>query len=82
MKDLMVEVPPTDPANIPVLSSAVEVEWYTPNESCDSCPSQSYYMVVFESGNLFFCRHHFNKNEAVIFDSALDVVDESELLRP
>jgi hypothetical protein len=58
-----------------------ELEWYTPNERCDSCVSQSYFMVVFSSGNLFFCKHHFDKNEAFIFETALDVVDESELLK-
>ena len=57
-----------------------ELIWYTALEQCDLCSSQSYFMVVLESGNLFFCNHHFKKNEAVIFEKALDVVDESELL--
>lgn len=57
-----------------------ELIWYTALEQCDLCSSQSYFMVVMESGNLFFCNHHFKKNEAVIFEKALDVVDESELL--
>jgi hypothetical protein len=57
-----------------------ELIWYTVLETCDVCPSQSYFMVVLESGNLFFCNHHFKKNEAVIFEGALDIVDESELL--
>lgn len=54
--------------------------WYTPNEMCDLCTSQSYFMVVLEAGNLFFCNHHFNENEAVLFEKAIDIVDESELL--
>lgn len=76
------EVTLGDPAGVPALSSPIDVEWYTPAELCDSCFSQSYYMVVFDTGNLFFCRHHFNKNEALIFEKAFDIVDESELLKP
>lgn len=76
----MTEVSPTDPANIPELSSPLDLEWYTPNERCDSCSSQSYFMVVLDTGNLFFCKHHFKKNEAVIFELAHDIIDESELL--
>lgn len=75
----MPELSPTDPANIPELTSPLELEWYTPRERCDACLSQSYYMIVLEVGNLFFCNHHFRKNEAVIFEQALDVVDEFEL---
>lgn len=57
-----------------------ELVWYTTTERCDQCNAQSYYMAVFESGNLFFCYHHFNEHSEKIFESALDVVDESELL--
>ena len=78
----MTEVAPIDPANIPeALTAPLEVEWYTPHERCDMCVSQSYYMVVFEKGNLFFCKHHYSKNEALIFETAIDIVDESELFR-
>ena len=80
MRDSVTELPPTDPANLPELTSPLELEWYTPDERCDVCESQSYYMVAFDSGNLFFCIHHFKKNEALIFEKANDVVDESELL--
>jgi hypothetical protein len=57
-----------------------ELEWYTIGERCDQCNAQSYYMVVFESGKLFFCYHHFNQHSEAIFETAIDVVDESELL--
>lgn len=66
---------PTAPAK-----AKEELEWYTPTERCDQCNAQSYYMAVFDSGNLFFCYHHFNEHSDKIFESALDVVDESELL--
>ena len=81
MRNSVTELPPTDPANLPELTSPLELEWYTPQEFCDACPSQSYFMVVFDTGNLFFCNHHFTKNEAVIFEKALDIVDESELFK-
>lgn len=76
----MTEIVPTDPTQLPELSSPLELEWYTPDERCDACLAQSYFMVVFDSGNLFFCNHHYNENEALIFEKALDIVDESELL--
>lgn len=78
----MSEISITDPANTALLSEKTEeVAWFTPNESCDLCVSQSYYVAVFETGSLYFCKHHFDKNEELIFEKALDVVDESELLR-
>jgi hypothetical protein len=57
-----------------------ELEWLTSRENCDACGFQAYYLVSFESGSLFFCRHHYLKNEDSFFDSAQDIVDESELL--
>ena len=77
----MTEAQETSSNEIPeVLTAPIEVEWYTPKVTCDSCVSQSYYMVVFDTGNLFFCNHHYKKNEALIFDNALDIIDEYELL--
>lgn len=57
-----------------------QLEWYTKTERCDICNAQAFYMVVFEAGNLFFCRHHYMKNENTFFEKAIDIVDESELL--
>lgn len=77
----MSDVPVTDPANITTLSQTTEeTPWFTPHESCDLCVSQSYYVVVFEAGSLYFCKHHFNANEASFFEKAIDIIDESELL--
>jgi hypothetical protein len=59
----------------------VEIESYTRLERCDQCfVAQSFYRVEFESGFLFLCRHHFMENETKIFETAIDVVDESDLL--
>jgi len=57
-----------------------ELEWLTQRESCDACSAQSYYVVAFKSGTLYFCRHHYLKHQELFFDQAEDIVDESELL--
>jgi hypothetical protein len=49
-------------------------------ERCDSCNAQAYFMAIFESGELYFCRHHFMKNEEAITDIAYHIVDQSETL--
>jgi ribosomal protein S14 len=70
------EVEPTHPEE-----QQVELESFTRLELCDQCGvAQSFYRVEFESGFLFLCRHHFMENEAKIFETAIDVVDESDLL--
>jgi hypothetical protein len=70
------EVEPTEPEE-----EQVEIESFTRLELCDQCGvAQSFYRVEFESGFLFLCRHHYMKHEAKIFEIALDVVDESDLL--
>jgi ribosomal protein S14 len=57
------------------------LEWYTKKERCDQCGvAQAFYRVEFSSGFLFLCRHHFMKHENRIYDEAIDIVDESELL--
>jgi len=70
------EVEPTE-----LEEQQVELESYTRLERCDQCSiAQAFYRVEFESGFLFLCRHHFMQNEAKIFETAIDVVDESDLL--
>lgn len=68
------EVEPTEPIS-------EEIESYTRLELCDQCSvAQAFYRVEFTSGFLFLCRHHYMKHEAKIFETAVDVVDESDLL--
>jgi hypothetical protein len=68
------ELEPTEPIS-------EEIESYTRLERCDQCAvAQAFYRVEFESGFLFLCRHHYMKHEAKIFETAVDVVDESDLL--
>lgn len=35
-------------------------------------------MVVFNSGDLYFCHHHFREHEEVFIDSALDIYDSTD----
>jgi len=37
-------------------------------------------MIVFDSGDLYFCRHDFLKNEEAIREMAYYVIDESHQL--
>jgi hypothetical protein len=63
------------------LDNPKDMESYTRLELCDQCAvAQAFYRVEFESGFLFLCRHHFMQNETKIFETAIDVVDESDLL--
>jgi hypothetical protein len=62
-------------------STSAEIESYTRLERCDQCVvAQAFYRVEFTSGFLFLCRHHYMRHEAKIFETAVDVVDESDLL--
>lgn len=57
------------------------IESYTRLERCDQCSiAQAFYRVEFISGYVFLCRHHFISNEKKIYETALDIVDESDLL--
>jgi len=49
-------------------------------DRCDQCQSQAYFMVVLDSGELMFCRHHFLKNESPLREQAHFVLDQSEQL--
>lgn len=50
----------------------------TANDRCDKCGSQAYFLSVLESGELFFCRHHFLKNEDTLRDISYHIVDQSQ----
>jgi hypothetical protein len=51
-----------------------------PEDRCDSCNAKAYYMVRFEFGDLFFCRHHFVKHEEALLEKAFDIYDESDFV--
>ena len=77
----MIEQPTAEPEIQTEEPSSAEIESYTRLERCDQCSvAQAFYRVEFSSGFLFLCRHHYMKHEAKMFEIALDVVDESDLL--
>ena len=49
-----------------------------PQDRCDRCIAKAVYMVVFNNGDLYFCRHHFQKNEDFFVNTALDIYDETD----
>ena len=51
-----------------------------PTDRCDSCNAKAFYMVRFESGDLFFCRHHFVKYEDALMEKAYEIYDDSDFL--
>lgn len=51
-------------------------------DRCDSCQSQAFVIVKGIQGNLFFCGHHFTKNEEALYNWAYDIVDEREFINP
>jgi hypothetical protein len=54
-----------------------------PKDRCDRCIAKAAYMVVFTSGDLYFCGHHFRENEQHFVDTALNIYDEDdEILMP
>lgn len=63
-----------------VTMEATDERVITSSDRCDKCSAQAYFLAVFDSGELYFCRHHFLKNEDAIREFAYHIVDESEIL--
>lgn len=71
----------SDVATVQIETDTPEKDgWQTENQLCDVCRFHAYYLVLFQSGYLFFCRHHFKQNESELHKVALEIVDESERL--
>jgi len=51
-----------------------------PADRCDSCNAKAFYMVRFETGDLFFCRHHFVKFEDALMEKAYEIFDDTDYL--
>lgn len=60
------------------VSTAVKV--IGPKDFCDRCVARAVYMVVFNSGDLYFCAHHFRANEDSFMTVALDIFDETDVV--
>jgi hypothetical protein len=54
----------------------------TKSDRCDAkdCPAQAFVLVKFNTGNLFFCGHHYSKFEPSLFEKALDILDERDTI--
>lgn len=52
----------------------------TAEDRCDACNAQAYVYVAFESGDLLFCLHHWNKHSEAAKATLTEYVDESERL--
>mgnify|MGYP006879905164 CR=1 FL=1 len=45
-------------------------------DRCDSCGAQAYVGLLFETGELLFCAHHFNRFESKLRNTAVKIFDE------
>lgn len=52
----------------------------TIEDRCDACTAQAYVYVLFESGDLLFCLHHWKEHQNNVAEAAKDVLDESHRL--
>jgi len=62
------------------LTTIEPVKAIGPSDRCDSCNAKAFYMVRFETGYLFFCRHHFVKFEDALMEKAYDIYDDSDFI--
>jgi len=47
-------------------------------DRCDRCHAQAWVIAKFGSGELMFCKHHFEKHELMIRELSYEIVDERE----
>lgn len=62
----------------PAVQEEEAIQWdsLTALDRCDLCGSQAYVGVVFKTGDLLFCAHHFREFEAKMSLTAEQVFDE------
>ena len=49
-------------------------------DRCDQCGAEALVLVKGVSGDLMFCGHHYNQNEAALVKFAYEVIDERDKL--
>jgi len=47
-------------------------------DRCDACQAQAFVIVKGVSGELYFCGHHYAKNEKALETFAYEVIDERD----
>jgi hypothetical protein len=62
-----------------VMTEALE-RVLTAHDRCDRCIAQAMYMVTLQSGELYFCGHHFREYETILIDIAVDIYDSSDVI--
>lgn len=74
----------TDTLTQPVLTVVSDPSQFsiTRSERCDSCGAEAFYKARFSTGVLFFCQHHYRKNETQLLNTAQTIIDESAKLKP
>jgi hypothetical protein len=45
-------------------------------DRCDRCGSQAFVLVRMIAGELYFCGHHYQKNQKILDKSAFEIIDE------
>ncbi len=58
----------------------VEKRILNSSDRCDICYSQAYFLTILDSGELYFCRHHFLRYEETLRELSYYVIDQSYLL--
>jgi hypothetical protein len=51
-----------------------------PVDRCDQCSAEALVLVKGVTGELMFCSHHYNKNEAALIKFSYEIIDEREKL--
>jgi hypothetical protein len=49
-------------------------------DRCDQCGAEALVLVKGVSGDLMFCGHHYNKNEAALIKFSYEIIDERNKL--
>jgi len=51
-----------------------------PVDRCDQCFAEALVLVKGVNGELMFCGHHYNQNEAALIKFSYEIIDEREKL--
>lgn len=49
-------------------------------DRCDRCAAQAFVIVKGVTGELYFCGHHFTKNEEALTKFAFEIIDERNFI--
>jgi hypothetical protein len=67
--------------NMTIESVAEEVKYVlSPLDRCDQCYAEALVLVKGVTGQLMFCGHHYNQNEAALATFAYETIDERSKL--